>query len=264
MSSINPTKGTIQPQAGASDAMTLSLLTPSAPLSAIVQAMWSVTTTQAVTKPLYADAGSGVIFNLSGHIGLGKYRMPRGVIMLPVNAHSDTISLPAGAVLAGVRFHPAIGFGILGQHYAQPTLLAAGQPHLNLLQIFTLLRTLSSNAARLSALNAWAHKTLSFSKIIPDPLEAALSHVAHDSAISDLSITAKLSQRQLERQFKAYLGMTPKYYQRILRIKRTMAYLRQNENADLAEAAYQFGFSDQAHMTREFRTVAHTTPSQAR
>jgi len=56
--------------------------------------------------------------------------------------------------------------------------------------------------------------------------------------------------------------MTPKHYQRILRIKKTIYFLRLHKNANLANVAHQFGFSDQAHMTREFKAIAHITPKQ--
>ena len=56
--------------------------------------------------------------------------------------------------------------------------------------------------------------------------------------------------------------MTPKQYQRILRVKRTINYIREHGQTNLAEVAQQFGFSDQAHMTREFRAIARLTPGK--
>jgi AraC-like DNA-binding protein len=45
-------------------------------------------------------------------------------------------------------------------------------------------------------------------------------------------------------------------------VKRAINYIREHGQVNLAEVAHQFGFSDQAHMTREFRTIAHITPGQ--
>ncbi len=71
-----------------------------------------------------------------------------------------------------------------------------------------------------------------------------------------------MSQRQIERLFKLWLGMTPKYYQRILRVKKVINFLRVHKKVNLADVSQQFGFSDQAHMTREFRAIACATPAQ--
>nr|WP_286206491.1 helix-turn-helix domain-containing protein [Sessilibacter corallicola] len=86
--------------------------------------------------------------------------------------------------------------------------------------------------------------------------------IEQGKAPGKLNESIALSQRQMERQFKLWLDMTPKYYQRILRIKKTINFLRENKDANLAEVAVQFGFSDQAHMTREFRTIASITPGK--
>jgi AraC-like DNA-binding protein len=44
--------------------------------------------------------------------------------------------------------------------------------------------------------------------------------------------------------------MTPKHYQRILRIKKVICFLLLHRNVNLADVAQQLGFSDQAPMTR--------------
>nr|WP_001897448.1 helix-turn-helix domain-containing protein [Vibrio cholerae] len=58
------------------------------------------------------------------------------------------------------------------------------------------------------------------------------------------------------------MNISPKQYQRILRVQRTVNYLRQNKGVSLVEVSQQFGFSDQAHMTREFRAIACITPGK--
>jgi hypothetical protein len=42
-------------------------------------------------KPLYSDAGSGVIFNLSGDLIIGDQVMPEGVIMLPTKKTAELL-----------------------------------------------------------------------------------------------------------------------------------------------------------------------------
>jgi|TARA_A100001015_G_scaffold321474_1_gene452417 pimeloyl-ACP methyl ester carboxylesterase len=69
-------------------------------------------------KPLYSDAGSGVIFNLSGELIIGNQVLPEGVIMLPTKKISEDIVMAPGAELAGIRFLPS--------DFAYPRLIVLG------------------------------------------------------------------------------------------------------------------------------------------
>ncbi|WP_367643731.1 AraC family transcriptional regulator [Paraglaciecola sp. T6c] len=238
---------------------------PSGQLSAFVQGMWiaSVAQPTPITKPLYSDAGSGIIFNFVGDVMIGRDTLHEGVIMLPINKQAQRIVLSPGAQLAGIRFHPAIGYGVLGRHYDKPTLLSPEQDEqYRLYQIYNQLRLHKGNSSSLEILNLWANKNLDFTNVLPDSLDKALQCIEQDELLGQLSDSIDLSQRQIERIFKLRLGMTPKYYQRILRIKKTIGFLRQHPTPNLADVAQQFGFSDQAHMTREFRAIACVTPKQ--
>ncbi|WP_200843005.1 helix-turn-helix domain-containing protein [Zhongshania aliphaticivorans] len=216
-----------------------------------------------VMRPLYSDAGSGIIFNLVGDVKIGNEALPEGVIMLPINKQAENIVLASGAQLAGIRFHPAIGYGVLGRHYDKPTLLLPEQDQLySLYQIYSELRMQKDNDRQIEALYLWAETNLDFTNVIPNSLEKALECIEQDETLGQLSESIELSQRQIERLFKLRLGMTPKHYQRILRIKKAICFLRLHKNVNLADVSQQFGFSDQAHMTREFRTIACITPGQ--
>jgi len=214
-------------------------------------------------KPLYSDAGSGIIFNLIGDVVIGNETLPEGVIMLPVNRKAENIVLSSGAKLAGIRFHPAVGYGILRQHFDKPTLLLPKEDEqYNLYQIFFKLQTQRDNESIVKALYQWADIALNLIDTIPYSLEKALQFIEQDKTIGQITESVELSQRQIERIFQLWLGMPPKYYQRILRVKKVIYFLRLNRNISLADAAQQFGFSDQAHMTREFQTIARITPGQ--
>lgn len=286
-----PNSNTTSKKSGSFD---LQLSHPTGPLSAFVQGIWSISVNTRQKAPLdkllYSDAGSGIAFNLTHEITLSGHVLPRGVIMLPVEQQAETISLPPGAHLAGIRFLPAVGYGLLGQHYRDPTLLSPRilthsatetishrtslATHNTIMRpaltesLHTLFDTLcyqTNNANRVQHLLHWAEHHLDFTDVIPTPLEQALDTIAQDMTLQQIGgDKSSLSQRQVERLFKRYLGMTPKYYQRILRIKKALCFLRTHRQAALADVAQEFGFSDQAHMTREFRTIACITPKQLR
>ncbi len=238
---------------------------PLGQLGTLVQAVWSASVPgeRGVKKSLYSDAGSGIVFTLGGDVAIGGEVLPQGVILLPVSTQAETIELSPAAQLAGIRFHPAAGFGVLGQHYDKPTLLSP--QHDQLYQLYRLYAELclqANSECRVDALLQWADTTLNVTQPVPDALQKALKVIGQDKAPGQLSARNDLSQRQIERLFRHWLRMPPKRYQRILRIKKVIGFLQMQPKANLAEVAQQFGFCDQAHMTRQFRAIACVTPGQ--
>jgi AraC-like DNA-binding protein len=67
-----------------------------------------------------------------------------------------------------------------------------------------------------------------------------------------------LSDRQLRRLFQDDLGMTPKHYARIARLRRVLAGW---PSSSWARLALEAGFHDQSHLIREFRDLLQVTPS---
>lgn len=245
--------------------LNFQLSQPSGQLSALIQGIWSASVSQpnSIVKPLYSDAGSGIIFNLTGDVTIGNETLPEGVIMLPVKKQAENIVLSPGAKLAGIRFHPAVGYGVLGKHYDKPTLLCSEEDQLyNLYRTYFELRMQREKGSQVETLYLWANNNLDFFNVIPGSLEKALKCIGKDEAPGRLSESIELSQRQIERLFKLWIGISPKHYQRILRVKKAICFLRLYRSENLADAAQQFGFSDQSHMTREFRTIACITPGQ--
>ena len=78
--------------------------------------------------------------------------------------------------------------------------------------------------------------------------------------MADLAAQSHLSASQLERQFKHYTAISPKAYARIVRFGSLQAALLVNPSIGLAALAEVYGYSDQAHLIREFRSFAHCTP----
>lgn len=66
------------------------------------------------------------------------------------------------------------------------------------------------------------------------------------------------SRRHLVNRFHAQIGLAPKTVARVLRFEEL---LRRLPTTELAEAATTCGYYDQAHMNRDFREFAGTTPS---
>lgn len=64
------------------------------------------------------------------------------------------------------------------------------------------------------------------------------------------------SERQLRRRFQAAVGYGPKTLQRVLRLRRFLARAAAADGDNqLATAAFEAGYTDQAHLGRECRAL---------
>jgi AraC-like DNA-binding protein len=79
--------------------------------------------------------------------------------------------------------------------------------------------------------------------------------------IEDISSQVSISQRQLEREFKAKIGIGPKKYLRLTRINEVLRLLEKNFELTLASVAYHCGYADQAHFIKDFKTITGVKPS---
>ena len=70
------------------------------------------------------------------------------------------------------------------------------------------------------------------------------------------------SRKQLAARFREQIGLPPKTVARILRFSRAVGLLQGRANGELAEVAFECGYYDQAHLNRDFREFARTSPGE--
>lgn len=80
-------------------------------------------------------------------------------------------------------------------------------------------------------------------------------------SVSDLAQKAGVSERYLEQQFKKQVGLSPKFYARIIRFSRIFQ-LVQEENPVWSDLVYGAGFYDQSHFIRNFKSFTGEDPSR--
>lgn len=67
--------------------------------------------------------------------------------------------------------------------------------------------------------------------------------------------------KRLEREFKYYLGVTPKFYSRLLRFNHVFNYInRCTTSIDWADLVYTFGYFDQSHFIKDFTQFLGYSP----
>jgi len=80
--------------------------------------------------------------------------------------------------------------------------------------------------------------------------------------VGALAATVATSPRHLRRLFRDWVGMSPKRFARIARVQAALRRLSAEPDTGLAGLAAELGFADQAHLTREVRALAGTTPGR--
>lgn len=233
------------------------------PLGQQVQAVWSASVSihsEPVTKPLFSDGASGAFIILKGEVMYHDQTYKQGVHWIPVKKQAQFITMSAGVEMVGFRFHPAKNkdhypifhddFGYVEEFQNIHTdkglfaiLLNAPQPE------------------RLTLLCKWLEHNIKYD-ISNNALLSFIGHIDHKAELQSIEKLIPLSLRQIERQFKSQVGFTPKYYQRLMRIRQAIHLIREYPTMSLVDLATQAGFSDQAHMNREFRKLAGMTPKE--
>jgi AraC-like DNA-binding protein len=162
---------------------------------------------------------------------------------------TDQVALPtlsSGTWIRGIRIRPdavAAAFGVTASELANLTV--AGE------DVF------GGRAHRLAdpaALHHW------LTSIEPDPRTAHAIRLLGSCSVEATADQLGITTRQLRRVIVANTGLAPKRYQRIIRFQR---FLTATEHGHpLASAAAHAGYADQAHLTRDVRSLAGVTPAQ--
>ena len=78
--------------------------------------------------------------------------------------------------------------------------------------------------------------------------------------IDRLSGQLNISRRSLERHFADHVGMSPKYYARVLRFNYAFGLKRANPALDWFDIIYDCGYFDQTHFIKDFRHFSGEPP----
>ena len=78
--------------------------------------------------------------------------------------------------------------------------------------------------------------------------------------VSDLAAEVSRSPRWLSSRFAAEYGVTPQQARRLCRFETSLGMARQRR--PLAEVAAAAGYADQAHLSRDWKTLSALTPTQ--
>jgi AraC-like DNA-binding protein len=119
-----------------------------------------------------------------------------------------------------------------------------------------------SNVERVNIITLFLEKQLTKSATPDSKLLTLITHIITRQGLVNITplVTEQcVSQRQLERKFKALTGFSPKTFSRIVRFEHSLStYL--HTHVPLTQLAYACGYYDQSHFIRDFREFAGQHP----
>lgn len=119
----------------------------------------------------------------------------------------------------------------------------------------------ATNEQRVSIISHWINRQVEGSAQAVDLSQAAISLINASQgtiAIGDLSLHLGVSRRWVEKKFLREVGLTPKQYARIVRCQAATRALDTGEGLSVLSTA--LGYTDQPHMTREFKNLLGMSP----
>jgi AraC-like DNA-binding protein len=191
----------------------------------------------------------------------------RGVVHGPQSRYYLAGPKPTGMVV-GASFLPGMAAPILGE-----SLLELRDRHVSLeelwgyrgLELHERLAAIADPAAICRALEAELLARMRRPLLIHPAVAYALRPGASSlqPRVEAIQKQSGYSPRHFIELFHSAVGLTPKHYYRVRRFSDALSRLARGD-AKLADVAAVAGYSDQAHLSREFRELAGVAPSAYR
>jgi AraC-like DNA-binding protein len=244
---------------------------PAQPLASRVRCIWALRAPAdpaASFEPVFPDGCMEVVYNLAAPFERqAMAAVERQPAALLVGQLLEPISLrPTGTTdIVGVRFEP---WGLHGVKWLSPgevsgravPLAGIGGPLAQL--VSERLAEIPDLRRRCQALEEILGKA-ALGSLAPPPALTALAR-GELRSITEAARVSCLSTRQVERISAQWTGLAPRELVQLARFQRALARLRRSPAQPLSRIAYESGFADHAHFTRDFSRFAGATPSAFR
>ena len=168
--------------------------------------------------------------------------------------------------ILGFKFKPA-AIGLLFDIDMFPltnrvaSLRTLGHPAINIIE--NLIKKADDHNDRIRAVIDYLSKNL---RDIDDrPINDAVEQILSSNgtiSVSDICNDSACSERQLERLFRRYVGLSPKLYSRIVRFAYIFQHIQGSKKMNGSELGIASGYYDQSHFIRNFKAFTGEDPSR--
>jgi AraC-like DNA-binding protein len=239
---------------------------PSPRLAPLVETYWVLEGAAAgAADAVIPDGRIELVFHYGGPFwrhSVGRPAVRQPAALLVGQMIEPVVLAPEGvAGVAAIRLRPAAARTLLGfaAHEVSGRFVDLDAVFPSATHLPERLAEAPGDPERIGVLEAWL---LTIARRAPrPPIEAAVETILATSgraSVPFLASRAATSVRQLERQFRADVGVTPKTFARIIRLQAALRHVREGRALD--DVALACGFFDQAHMSRDFRELASMSP----
>ena len=124
------------------------------------------------------------------------------------------------------------------------------------------LKAAPETADKFAVADAWLERQYDDSLRPPDSIVATIGRLQEQPASKLNEVIAEYdgSQKHLISQFRKYVGLTPKQYQRVLRFNDVFRQMQADQFLSWSDIAHLCGYSDQSHFIREFKHFSGFNP----
>jgi AraC-like DNA-binding protein len=251
--------------------------TPRTPLNEFVERLWLVSGGQSPRRERILPSGTIelVINLLQDQVRIDKtihhahLQTFSGAVVSGTYSAAFVIDATQHAAMMGVHFRPAGAFAVLGvpsteftdAHVDVAALWGDGTAR----ELRERLCTASTHLARFQLLERALLERLSTNGRLHPMVRFALECFGPDgfgASVREAARRSGLSHRQFLTIFKSAVGLPPKQFCRILRFQHVHAMAQRTARINWTELALSCGFSDQSHLSNEFRRLSGLTPMQ--
>jgi AraC-like DNA-binding protein len=245
---------------------------PTAPLNAAVDCIWwsSRSDDSRVSEHMLPSGQAHLIFSL--HNAPITWAPPdrhndfrtwtRGVVHGPQSTYYVTGAKPKGRVI-GVSFHAGTAGAILGvpldelqdRHICIEDIWGSSA-----MELRERLATAASPQAAISILERALIVRMQRPLLLHPAVAHALQTLRPAARITEIQQQSGYSPRHFIQLFRSNVGLAPKQFYRIRRFSAALARIARGRQS-LADVAVTSGYSDQAHLSREFRELAGVSPT---
>ncbi|EQC48307.1 DNA-binding helix-turn-helix protein [Bacteriovorax sp. BSW11_IV] len=261
------------------NSINLKMITPANILSEYVKTIWFAyndSNQEELPFKILSDACSGIVINFGDEI---EYKLKdhdhiakqETTIMGPTK--NLTTMVFRGKVCAiGIRFYPHTGQMFLGRqmsHYINQNCSATEDDMLSCSDFYKELAQVMLNEKSWDQI---CNKVEVYLNIIlqasldkfPVKLKDLITIIERtpEINITELSDKCDISIREIQRLFQKYVGVTPKIYSKLIRVKMAKEKISQDDFSSLADLSVDIGYFDQAHFNKDFKTYMEETPKK--
>lgn len=232
--------------------------------SPAIEAEWTFTASSDGVHVVLPDGRMDLIVAFRGDDN-GPVEDLQLLIVGPAQRWTD-VPVARGDRFFGIRFRPGRGGACLSVEAAalRDTALFDRDVDNVLGNHAHSLRAAATPSALAATIRDVARQRATSASELPSSVQRAIELVHMGGgrlSLEDIAVAVDMPERTLRRHLSHSLGLSFKAYSSVLRFQRTMRLLtRDDRPLSLVEAALEGGYSDQAHMTREFRRHGGFTP----